>query len=84
MNKVSETIQRELFIIETLKTEDSSCKGCKQEAIQYHKDLVFMLKALNDLCYFVKGNFALDVYLGEGEELSFIKEMGESIDKQLL
>lgn len=78
-NTLKDLIERENFIIKSLMVENNACKGCKESAIQYHKDLRFVLKAFCDLCYYTEGDYGLDIYLGTGEELDLIKETASKI-----
>lgn len=45
---LEECIRQEKFTIRQLELENSSCEGCRIEAIKYHKAVLFYLETLEE------------------------------------
>lgn len=48
----SKIIEQEKFLLQTLEVENNACKGCKDEAIRYHKAIISFMEE-----YIKKGGF---------------------------
>ena len=44
VNSIKEIINRERFIIKSLQSEVVHCESCREEAIQYHLDIIYYLE----------------------------------------